>query len=116
LKDRTDFITDTQLNVQISFELANCYLANNDLERGRGSLSEVLRIAEPGEISQLAAKRMAMVCLDLGYNSQAVSVCRQLLDTDISDSMKSEVKAILAQALNKEKKYEEAALVLSAQD
>lgn len=116
LKDRTDFITDTQLNAQISFELANCYLANNDLERGRGSLSEVLRIAEPGEISQKAAKRMAQVCLDLGYNSQAVSVCRQLLDTDISDNMKSEVKAILAQALNKEKKYEEAALVLSAQD
>ncbi len=116
LKDRTDFIPDTQLNAQISLELANCYLANNDLERGRGSLSEVLRIAEPGELSQMAAKRMAIVCLDLGYNSQAVSVCRQLLDTDISNNMKSEVKAILAQALNKEKKYEEAALVLSAQD
>ncbi len=116
LKDRSDFITDTQLNAQISFELANCYLANNDLEKGRSSLSEVLRIAEPGELSQKAAKKMAQVCLELGYNSQAVSVCRQLLDTDISNNLKSEVKTLLAQALNNEKKYEEAALVLSTQD
>ncbi|MBN2588245.1 MAG: hypothetical protein JXA96_00150 [Sedimentisphaerales bacterium] len=117
LKDRSDLVTENQLNAEISLEMANCYLANNNLDKGRSCLSEVIRLAEPGEFSQKAAKMMAQVCLELGYSSQAVSVCRQLLDTDVSDdNLKSEVKVILAQALNQEKKYEEAALVLSAQD
>jgi tetratricopeptide (TPR) repeat protein len=116
LKDRSDFITEKQLNAQISLELANCYLANNNLEMGRNYLSEVLRISEPGEMMQNAAKQMAQVCLELGYNSQAESVCRQLLESDISGELKSDVKKILAQALNQEKKYEEAAMVLSTQE
>ena len=116
LKDRSDFIVEKQLNAELAYELANCYLANNDLEKGRSCLSEVLRIAEPGELSQKAAKKMAQICLELGYSSQAVTVCKQLLDTDISGTFKNEVKVILAQALDQEKKYEEAALILSAQD
>ncbi len=116
LKNRSDFVTERQLNAEISFELANCYLAGDNLEMGRSYLSEVLRVAEPGEMSQKAAKEMAQVCLELGYSEQAVSVCRQILDTGISGDLKSDVRKILAQALNQEKKYEEAALALSAQE
>ena len=116
LKNRSDFITEKQLNAKISLELANCYLANNNLEMGRSYLSEVIRLAEPGEMSQNAAKQMAQVCLELGYGSQAESVCRQLLESDITGTLKSDVKKLLAQALNQEKKYEEAAMVLSVQE
>ncbi|MBN1974895.1 MAG: tetratricopeptide repeat protein [Sedimentisphaerales bacterium] len=116
LKDRSDFVTERQLNAEISLELANCYLANNDLEMGRSYLSEVLRVAEPGEMAQKAAKKMAEVCLELGHSSQVISICRQLLDSNISGSLKSDVTKILAQALNQEKKFEEAALVLSVQE
>ena len=116
LKNRSDFVTDKQLNAQISFELANCCIANENLEMGRNYLSEVIRDAEPGKLSQDAAKTMAHICLELGYTDQAASVCRQLLDSNVSGSLKIEVTEMLAQALNHEKKYEEAALVLSAQE
>ena len=116
LKNRSDFVTERQLNAEISLELANCYLAGDNLEMGRNYLSEVLQVAEPGEMSQKAAKKMAQVCLELGYSEQAVSVCRQILDTGISGDLKSDVRKILAQALNQEKKYEEAALILSAHE
>ena len=116
LKTRSDFIMEKDLNAKISLELANCYLANDNLEMGRSYLSDVLRDAEPGEMSQNATKKMAQVCLELGYNEQAVSFCRRLLDSNIKESMKSEITKILAQALNREKKYEEAVIVLTTQE
>ena len=116
LKNRSDFVTDKQLNAEISLELANCYIAGDNLEMGRSCLSEVIRDAEPGEMSQNASKKMAQVCLELGYSDQAISVCRQILDSNVSEGLKSDVTKILVQALNQEKKYEEAALVLSAQE
>ena len=115
LKERSDFVTEKQLNARISLELADCYIASNNLEMGRSYLSEVLQISEPGEMSQKAAIKLSRICLELGYSSQAISLCLQLLDSNISDGLKSEVKTILAQAYNQEKKYEKAALALSAQ-
>ena len=116
LKNQADFVTEKQLNAEISLELANCYLEGDNLEMARNYLSEVMRVAEPGEMMQNASRKMAQVCLELGYSDQAVSVCRQLLDSNISESLKSDVTKILAQALNQEKKYEEAAEVLAIQD
>ncbi len=116
LKNQADFVTEKQLNAEISLELANCYLASDNLEMARNYLSEVMRVAEPGEMMQNAAKKMAQVCLELGYSDQAVSVCRQLMDLNITGALKSDVTAILAQALNQEKKYNEAAKILAVQE
>ena len=115
LRDRTEYISDQQLNAKISFELAQCYIAKGDLERARSSLSKILSIVEPGSLAQDAALELADVCLKLRQGSQTISVCLQLLDSDIPTEARQKALKMLAAAYNQQKNYDKAALVLSGQ-
>lgn len=115
LRDRSEYIADPQLNARISFELSQCYVANGDLELARSVLSETLLSVGPGEMAQTIALELADVCLRLGRSSQTVSVCLQLLDSDLPAPVKQKTLQILAAAYRREKKYDKAALTLSGQ-
>ena len=58
---------------------------------------------------------LADVCLKLGRGSQAVSVCLQLLESDVSEQKKQEILRMLAAAYNQQKNYDKATLALSGQ-
>lgn len=115
LRDRAEFVSDVQLNARISFELAQCHIAEGDLERARSRLSEVLSAAEPGALAQTTALELAGVCLKLGRSAQSISVCLQLLDSDVSPQMKQQTLKTLAAAYRQQKDYDKAASVLSGQ-
>ena len=115
LRDRAEYVSDVQLNARISFELAQCHIAEGDLERARSRLSEVLSVAEPGALAQNAALDLAGVCLKLGRSPQSISVCVQLLDSDASPPMKEQALKTLAAAYRQQKDYDKAALALSGQ-
>ncbi len=115
LRDRSEYIADSQLNARIFFELSQCHIANGDLELARSVLSETLLSIEPGLLAQTIALELADVCLKLGRSSQAVSVCLQLLDSDLSSSAKQKTLKILAAAYRQQKDYDKAALALSGQ-
>ncbi len=115
LRDRAEYISDSQLNAKISFELAQCHVANGNLESARSVLSEILGAVEPGALAQQAAMELADVCLKLGRGSQAVSVCLQLLESDVPEQKKLQILKILAAAYNQQKNYEKATLALSGQ-
>jgi len=115
LRNRAEFVTDSRLRIKITFELAKCYLANDNLEYARNNFSEVLRTAEPGPMAQSAALELADVCLRLEQSSQSISVCSQLLDMDISEQIKQKTLTILAEAYNQQKDYNKAVLALSGQ-
>jgi len=115
LRDRAEYISDPQLNAKISFELALCHIAGGNLEGARSVLSEILSAIEPGPLVQQAGMELADVCLKLGRGSQAVSVCLQLLESDLSGQRKRQVLRMLAAAHNQQKNYDKATLALSGQ-
>jgi len=115
LRDRAEYISDPQLNAKISFELALCHIANGNLEIARSGLSEILGAVEAGPLAQQIAMELADVCLKLGRGSQTVSVCLQLLETDVSERKKQEILRMLAEAYNQQKNYDKAILALSGQ-
>jgi tetratricopeptide (TPR) repeat protein len=115
LRDRAEYISDSQLNAEITFELAQCYITKGDLESARSSLSEILGVVEPGLLAQRTGLALAEVCLKLGRSSQTISVCLQLLDSDVPAQMKQKTLKTLAAAYNQQKNYEKAALALAGQ-
>jgi len=115
LGDRVEYISDSQLKARISFELTNCYIAKGNLQLARANLTGILILAEPGPFAHEIALELANVCLKLGQNSQAISVCSQLLDSGPSERVKQEALNILATAYTREKNYDSAALALLGQ-
>ena len=112
LGDRAEYISDSQLKARISFELTNCYIAKGNLELARTNLAEILVLVEPGHFAHEAALELANVCLKLGQNSQAISVCSQLLDLGPAEQIKQKALNILATAYTRQKNYDRAALTL----
>jgi tetratricopeptide (TPR) repeat protein len=115
LRDRAEFVSSSQLNAKISFELAKCYIARGNLEKARSGLTEILGIVEPGSLAQEIAMELADVCLKLERGSQAVSVCLQLLETDVPEQKKQQILKMLAAGYNQQKNYDKATLALSGQ-
>lgn len=115
LRNRAEYIADGQLKTKVSFELAKCHIAQGNLELARTSLTEILINVDPGPLAHEAVVTLADVCLKLGQNSQAVSVCLQLLNLDPSAQIRQEALNILATAYNRQKNYDKAALALSGQ-
>ena len=115
LRDRAEYISDPQLNAKMSFELAQCHIAKGNLESARSGLGEILSTVEPGPLAQQTAMELADVCLKLERGSQAVSVCLQLLESDVSEQTKQEILRMLAAAYNQQKNYDKATLALSGQ-
>lgn len=115
LRDRAEYISDPQLNAKISYELAQCHIPKGNLESARSGLSEILSVVEPGPLAQQTAMELADVCLKLERSSQTISVCMQLLDSDVSDHLRSEILKKLAAAYGQQKNYDKATLALSGQ-
>ena len=112
LNDRGEYISDAQLKAKISFELADCYIAKGNLELAQKSLTEVLVLAEPGLLADQAKLMLADVYLKLEKNSQAVSICSQILESQAAAQIKQKAAELMACAHAQEKDYDKAALVL----
>ena len=112
LHDRVEYIADPQLKAKVSFELAKCQIAKGNLEHARRSLTEILILVDHGPMAHEVACQLAEVCLELGQNSQAISVCSQLLDSGPSAPMKQRAFDVLATACSRQKNYDGAALAL----
>lgn len=115
LGDRVQYLPDPQLKAKLSFELAKCSIAKGDLELARRSLTEILVIAEPGALAHEVGCELADVCLQLGQNSQTISICSQLLDSTPATSIKQRALNLLATAYKKQKNYDRAALAFLGQ-
>ncbi|MHC4487665.1 MAG: tetratricopeptide repeat protein [Planctomycetota bacterium] len=110
--DMAEYLPDSQLKVRMFFELANCFIAKGDLESAREKLTGILIMVEPGLLAYEIALKLAEVCLRLDQNSQAISICLQLLDSDPSAPVSQKALEILATAYNRQKNYDRAALAL----
>jgi tetratricopeptide (TPR) repeat protein len=110
--DRADYVSDALLKARILFELARCYEADGRLELARRNLSDILVIANKGLLFDSVAIELADVCKKLGRNSEAISVCVQLLNSQPEDDVKKQALLILAYVYRSQKDYDNALLAL----
>ena len=115
LGNNAEYLPASQLKTKMSFELANCYIAKGDLDFAHKKLTNILINAAPGSLANEITLRLAEVCLDLGQTSQTVTVCLQLLDSDVSTQIKQKALKVLATAYNQQKNFNDAALALLGQ-
>ncbi|MCK5472418.1 MAG: hypothetical protein KAI59_00180 [Planctomycetes bacterium] len=112
LGDKIEYISDEQLEARAAFELTKCYIAKGDLLLAYSRLNEILVTAKPGNDTYEITLELADVCLKLGRNEQSISICSALTDFSLSQPMKEKTAEILITAYNREKKYDQAALVI----
>jgi len=118
LGDKAEYVLDPQLKAKISFEQAKCSITKGNLELARKNLSEILVLVEPSATDGLADEvrcELADVCLKLGSDSQAISICLQLLDSDPKAPIKQKASDLLATAYTRQKNYDQAALAYLGQ-
>ncbi len=110
--NNVDFLPASQLKTKMSFEIANCYIAKGNLDFAHKKLTNILMNASPGPLADEISLRLAEVCLELNQNSQTITVCRQLLNSEISTQLKQKALKVLAAAYSQQKNYNNAALAL----
>jgi len=113
--DNPDFLPASQLKTRMYFEIAECYIAKGELDFAQVQLTNILMDAAPGPLANEITLRLAEVCLELGQTSQTITVCKQLLDSEVSTPMKHETLKVLAAAYSRQKNYNDAALALLGQ-
>jgi len=115
LQDRAGYVSEEQLDAKISFELALCYIDKGELVNAQSCLSEMLGVVEPGPLVHEATQVLSDVCMKLGQDDQAISVCLKLLDSDPPVEVKQNALKTLAAAYRERKEYDKAVLALSGQ-
>jgi hypothetical protein len=85
------------------------------LDFAHKKLTDILISAAPGLLSQEIALRLAEVCLDIGQSSQTITVCQQLLDSEVSIQIRQKASKVQAAAYNQQKNFDNAALALVGQ-
>ena len=109
LGDQAEYISDEQLKARILFEVTKCCIVSGQLEAAHKNLAQILVKAEPGPFAHEVAFELAGVCMKLGRDSQAISVCSQLLHLEPSQNLKQKTIDILARAYKRQKNYDKAA-------
>lgn len=112
LRNRADYIYDSQLKAKITLELSKCYITKGNLELARRQLAKILITVEPGPLAHEIALELANVCLKLGHNPQTISICSQLLDSAPTEQIKQKALNTMATAHKRLKNYDKAASVL----
>jgi len=112
LRDKSKYLNGTQLKTKILFELSKCYAQKGELNLAKKTLVEILASTESGPLAHNIALKLGNICLKLGQNSQAISVCSQLLELQLSEQIKQETLELLAMAYNQQNNYDRAALAL----
>ncbi|UCG46210.1 MAG: tetratricopeptide repeat protein [Phycisphaerales bacterium] len=106
---------DPQLKARLAFELA-CYdMEEGNLESAHKKLTQILADVEPGPLAHQVGLRLADVCLKIARESQAVSICLKLLDSDLSSELRQETLKVLAAAYERKNQYDRATLALLGQ-
>ncbi len=115
LEPHAESTRDGQLKARLAFELANYDIEKGNLESAHKKLTQVLAEVEPGPLAHQIGLRLAEVCLKVARESQAVSICLRLLDSELPGELRQETLRVLAAAYERKNQYDRATLALLGQ-
>jgi predicted Zn-dependent protease len=116
LAEKAQYMPDPQLKALLDLELARCNVALSRPEQAHEKLTEVLLNIKPGPDGHQAACLLAEICLQLDKPQQALSVCRQITDADLSEKTRIRLNHILAATHSELENYEDAITALLPPD
>ena len=112
LGDATQYLPDSQLKAKMFCERAKCLIAKGDLEAACRSLTGTLVFVTPGPLACEVRYELADICLKLGEDTQAITLCSQLLASEPEAALKQKALELLAAAYTRRKEYDKATLAL----
>jgi tetratricopeptide (TPR) repeat protein len=112
LQNNKGSVSDPTLNAKLSYELSLGLIEKGQLIEAQKELSQTLVKVESGPWAHKIALALAQVCLDLGQESQAVSVCQSVLKLDPEPLLLKHASELLAAAYTNQKNYDKAARAL----
>jgi tetratricopeptide (TPR) repeat protein len=115
LGDRAKYLLNPQLKAKISLALTHCYIDQGKNEQAHENLIETLAYVEPGPLANQTLYTLAETCLKLGYDSETISFCEQLLACEPSMQLKNKALNLLSTAYQRQKDYDKAATCLLGQ-
>jgi tetratricopeptide (TPR) repeat protein len=113
MKSRLASASSPETAARMTILLAQGLADSGDIEGARTRLGDLVPRLEAGPLAHRATVALAQVCLRGGRNTQAISLCRDLLKSSCSDEVRREARDILGRAYRLEKDYEQAVIVLS---
>lgn len=115
LGDAAQYLPDSQLKAMLFLEQSKCFVDKGDMKSASKSLTEILVFVSPGPLACEARYELADICLKLGDDNHAISVCLQLLASEPEAALKQKALELLAMAYTCRKEYDKAALALLGQ-
>jgi tetratricopeptide (TPR) repeat protein len=85
------------------------------MENAHHCFAKLLAITEPGSLADHATLKLAELSLKLNKNDEAIDLCSQLLDRQVSGDIRQAAVRIMAQAYRKQNDYEKAINLLVEQ-
>ncbi|MDO8303726.1 MAG: hypothetical protein Q7T18_10835, partial [Sedimentisphaerales bacterium] len=113
LNSRINTVRDSRLRTEMSLQLGRSHIALNDLQTARDTLCQAILHSEPGFLTTQLQYELAIVCVKLGDNAQAVKICSQILASSIPDELRTQTRTLLATAYTNQKQYDKAAKIFS---
>ena len=111
LRRKIEFIAESNLRAQLSLELAECYLQNEELNPARNELNEAMQHLPVGVETQRAGFLLAKIAYLKQDNEQAKSLCLEVLDLGVEDEpLRRQIYDLLGEIYTSEKAFDRAAL------
>jgi tetratricopeptide (TPR) repeat protein len=120
LCDRERYVADPQLRAGIIIEIARCGVSEGKLDLAKDRLTEGLSLLEAGPEAQAVSLELAEVCLKLGEDQQAITICNRVIDSTqsgeerqtVDESLRRKASEILASAYSRQHDLDKAAQVI----
>jgi len=120
LCERQRYIADSQLKADIIIEIARCGVSEGKFDIAKEQLTEGLALMEAGPEAQQVSLELAEVCLKLGGNKQAITICNRIIDSTQSrerhktanEAIIRKASKILASAYSEQQDLDKAAQIL----
>ena len=113
LDQMDEYIDQPQLKAACLHESALCLIELGRLELARRNLTDFLVIAQKDDLYSQACLKLADVCLQLGKNDNAISVCTQILDSKPDSLLREKALVLMSYAYKQKKNYDKAAMALA---
>jgi TolA-binding protein len=113
LAGRITSVEDAAIRSKMALQLACCQKTLNNLTDARDVLCRELLHSEPGLLTGQLQCELADICIKLGDDKRAVTICSQVISSSLPEELRNKARLLLGTAQDNLKHYGKAARAFS---